>query len=93
MASGVPKRREGGVAAVIYNLGQEMERFGHEVCYVFLEDLVPDGSVSARFRDLVFSWRASRCLNRMFLSVLRGRYWKEVERVKASFATFRESAA
>ncbi len=72
MASGVPKRREGGVAAVIYNLGQEMERFGHEVCYVFLEDLVPDGSVSARFRDLVFSSRLAKYIiaNRSKFSVV-----------------------
>ena len=40
-------------------------------------------------RDVVFSWRASRCLNRMFLSVLRGRYWSEVGRVRSAFADFR----
>ena len=40
MASGVPKRREGGVAGVIYNLGRELERLGHSVSYVFQEDLV-----------------------------------------------------
>ena len=28
MASGVPKRREGGVAAIIYNLGRELENRG-----------------------------------------------------------------
>jgi N-acyl-D-aspartate/D-glutamate deacylase len=44
-------------------------------------------------RDVVFSWRASRCLNRMFFAVLRGRYWHEVGRVRSEFALFREAAA
>jgi N-acyl-D-aspartate/D-glutamate deacylase len=44
-------------------------------------------------RDVVFSWRASRCLNRMFFAVLRGRYWHEVGRVRSAFALFREAAA
>ncbi len=57
MASGVPRRREGGVAAIIYNLGREMERLGHRVTYVFLEDLIAPGTVSARFTELVFSFR------------------------------------
>ena len=60
MGSGVPKRREGGVAAVIYNLGRELESRGHQVTYVFLDDLVPPGSVSPRFLDLVFSARLAR---------------------------------
>src|SRR5260370_24290924 len=60
MGSGVPKRREGGVAAIIYNLGRELERFGHRVTYVFQEDLVEPGSVSPRFNELVFSLRLGR---------------------------------
>ncbi|TDR45024.1 N-acyl-D-aspartate/D-glutamate deacylase [Tahibacter aquaticus] len=39
-------------------------------------------------RDLVFSWRASRCLNRLFVTVLRGRYALEVRRVRALYAQF-----
>ncbi|MBL8297631.1 MAG: amidohydrolase family protein [Rhodanobacteraceae bacterium] len=39
-------------------------------------------------RDLVFSWRASRCLNRLFVSVLCGRYGGEVQRVRAVYARF-----
>jgi hypothetical protein len=35
-------------------------------------------------RDVVFSWRASRALNRLFASVLRGRYRAEIERVEAA---------
>src|SRR5260370_41221294 len=57
MASGVPKRREGGVAAIIYNLGREMERRGHQVKYIFLDDLIEPGSVSQRFIELVFAHR------------------------------------
>jgi glycosyltransferase involved in cell wall biosynthesis len=60
MASGVPKRREGGVAAMIYNLGREIERFGHRVTNVFQEDLVEPGSVSPRFTELAFSFRLSK---------------------------------
>ena len=60
MASGVPKRREGGVAAVVYNLGREIENLGHAVRYIFLDDLIEPGSVSPRFNELVFSHRLSR---------------------------------
>ena len=60
MASGVPRRREGGVAAIIYNLGRELEHRGHHVRYVFQEDLVAPGSVSARFTELIFSFRLAR---------------------------------
>src|SRR5260370_8873968 len=60
MGSGVPRRREGGVAAIIYNLGRELERLGHEVTYIFLDDLVAPGTVSARFMELVFSYRLAR---------------------------------
>ena len=60
IGSGVPKRREGGVAAVIYNLGGELERLGHQVTYVFLDDLVAPGSVPPRFVELIFSARLAR---------------------------------
>ena len=60
MAAGVPKRREGGVATIVYNLGREIERMGHRVTYVFLDDLIPPGSVSSRFQELIFSSRLAR---------------------------------
>src|SRR5271154_7252855 len=60
MASGVPKQREGGVAAIVYNLGREMERRGHQVTYVFLDDLIAPGTVSTRFSELVFALRLAR---------------------------------
>jgi glycosyltransferase involved in cell wall biosynthesis len=62
MAAGVPKRREGGVATIIYNLGRELEQRGHRVTYLFLEDLVPPGSASARFNELIFSSRLAKYL-------------------------------
>ena len=60
MSAGVPKRREGGVAAIVYNLGRELENLGHRVTYVFLDDLVAPGSISARFCELIFSYRLAR---------------------------------
>jgi glycosyltransferase involved in cell wall biosynthesis len=60
MGSGVPRRREGGVAGVIYNLGRELEKLGHHLTYVFQEDLMEPGSVSPRFSELVFSLRLGR---------------------------------
>src|SRR5882762_10220724 len=72
MASGVPKRREGGVAAIAYNLGREMERLGHHVNYIFQEDLVEPGTVSPRFSELVFSLRLGRHIsqNRQKFSIV-----------------------
>ncbi len=72
MGAGVPKRREGGVAAIVYNLGREMERLGHQVRYIFLDDLVAPGNVSPRFSELVFSHRLSRYIaqNRQAFSVV-----------------------
>jgi len=72
MGSGVPKRREGGVAAIIYNLGRELERLGHHLTYVFQEDLVEPGSVSPRWNELVFSLRLGRYMaeNRKKFSIV-----------------------
>jgi glycosyltransferase involved in cell wall biosynthesis len=60
MAAGVPKKREGGVATIVYNLGREMEQRGHRVTYVFLDDLVLPNSVSPRFSELIFSKRLAK---------------------------------
>jgi glycosyltransferase involved in cell wall biosynthesis len=72
MGSGVPKRREGGVAAIIYNLGRELERLGHHLTYVFQEDLVQPESVSPRWNELVFSLRLGRYIaeNRRKFSIV-----------------------
>src|SRR5215470_16134944 len=72
MGSSVPKRREGGVAAVIYNLGRELGRLGHNLTYVFFDDLIKPDSVSPRFSELIFSARLARYIakNRRDLSVV-----------------------
>jgi glycosyltransferase involved in cell wall biosynthesis len=72
MAAGVSKRREGGVAATIYNLGRELGHLGHRVQYLFQEDLVAPGSVSQRFVELVFSLRLSKYIadNRKNFSIV-----------------------
>ena len=43
-------------------------------------------------RDVVFSWRTSRCLSRMLFAVLRRRYRVEVERVCARFQRYQHGA-
>jgi glycosyltransferase involved in cell wall biosynthesis len=72
MAAGVPKRREGGVATIVYNLGREMQQRGHRVTYIFLDDLVPPDSVSPRFSELIFSARLAKYIaaNRAKFSLL-----------------------
>jgi glycosyltransferase involved in cell wall biosynthesis len=60
MAAGVPKRREGGVAAIIYNLGRELEARGHRVSYIFFDDLLSAAECSGRFREVQFSYRLAR---------------------------------
>ena len=60
MASCVPSRREGGVAAIIHNLSRELERRGHTVRHLFREDLIDSQRVSARFAELIFSMRLGK---------------------------------
>jgi glycosyltransferase involved in cell wall biosynthesis len=60
MAAGVPLRREGGVATIIYNLGRELEGLGHHVRYLFYEDLMTPTEIAGRFRDLRFAMRLAR---------------------------------
>ena len=60
MSANVPRRREGGVAAIIYSLGRELEKRGHSITYVFQEDLFGHDKVSARFSELAFAYRLQR---------------------------------
>jgi glycosyltransferase involved in cell wall biosynthesis len=64
VAACVPRRREGGVAAIIYNLGRELEKRGHSLTYVFKEDLFGEDRISARFNELVFARRLDRFIAR-----------------------------
>ena len=72
MAAGVPRRREGGVAAIIHNLGREIERLGHEVSYLFLDDLMDRNASASRFAETIFSVRLARYItkNRSKFSVV-----------------------
>jgi glycosyltransferase involved in cell wall biosynthesis len=60
MAAGVPRRQEGGVSAIIHNLGRELEWLGHRVSYLFYEDLMTASECAGRFRDLRFAVRLAR---------------------------------
>jgi N-acyl-D-aspartate/D-glutamate deacylase len=44
-------------------------------------------------RDAIFSLRASRCLNRMFLRLLTGRYAGDVRRLRTELAAYRAARA
>lgn len=72
IAAGVPKRREGGAAAIAYNLGRELQCLGHQVTYIFVDDLIAPGSVSPRFSEVIFSYRLARYIaqNRQRFSVV-----------------------
>jgi glycosyltransferase involved in cell wall biosynthesis len=60
VSAGVPRRREGGVASTIYNLGEQLERRGHKITYVFNEDLVGADYQRHRLSDMVLSSRLDR---------------------------------
>jgi glycosyltransferase involved in cell wall biosynthesis len=64
MAAGVPKRREGGVAAIVYNMGRGLEARGHGVSYLFYEDLMSDSELVDRFRDSRFAIRLAKHIRR-----------------------------
>lgn len=64
MAACVPRRREGGVAGTMYNLGREMESQGHTVTYLFTQDLIEPDSVGPRFQESVFAYRLARYISK-----------------------------
>jgi glycosyltransferase involved in cell wall biosynthesis len=64
MAAPVPRRREGGCATIAYNLGNELEKRGHAITYVFQEDIFGDGKISQRFSALSFAYRLDRYISR-----------------------------
>ena len=71
IAAGIPKRREGGAAAIAYNLGNQLENLGHRVSYVFFDDLMANEPRS-RFGDTIFSWRLANYIreNRSLFDVV-----------------------
>lgn len=72
MSACVPRRREGGVATIIYHLGEELEKRGHSVTHLFQEDVFGHEKINPRFIELVFAHRLSRYVvsNREKLSVV-----------------------
>jgi len=64
MSACVPRRPEGGAAAIIYNLGRELQKRGHSLTYIFQEDLFGQDTISARFNALVFAHRLDRYIVR-----------------------------
>jgi glycosyltransferase involved in cell wall biosynthesis len=60
MSACVPQRREGGVATIAYNLGDELQKRGHAVKYLFEEDLMSKNELGQRFAALTFSKRLSQ---------------------------------
>jgi glycosyltransferase involved in cell wall biosynthesis len=72
MAAPVPKRREGGVAAIAYSLGEELATRGHGVDYIFLEDLLTGEATWGRFREFTFAMRLAKHIqkNRQKYSVV-----------------------
>lgn len=60
MSANVPRRREGGVAAIIYSLGRELENRGHSITYAFQEDLFGQDRFAVRFSELTFAYRLQR---------------------------------
>ncbi|MGH9676183.1 MAG: glycosyltransferase family 4 protein, partial [Candidatus Acidiferrum sp.] len=69
MSACAPKRREGGAAAIAYNLGRELQALGHQISYVFLEDLFESTTVPTRFQDLQFSRKLAR-----YIAANRGKF-------------------
>lgn len=64
MAAGVPKRREGGAAAILHNLSERWRSWGHDVDCLFLEDFASYDNVPIRFRDAAYAWSLARYVRR-----------------------------
>lgn len=64
IAACVPRRREGGVATIIYSLAEQLEKFGHTVACVFREDLIPGHDAPSRIEGLIFAVRIARIIAR-----------------------------
>jgi len=62
--AGSPRGLEGGTSAIVINLGRELEALGHEVTYLFRQDLVQDDEMRGRFRELKFAWRLAKYIRR-----------------------------
>jgi glycosyltransferase involved in cell wall biosynthesis len=64
IAANVPKRREGGVAGIVYGVGRGLEQRGHHVEYLFAGDLPTSSYVPSRFQELEFAIQLARLIHR-----------------------------
>jgi glycosyltransferase involved in cell wall biosynthesis len=64
IAAYVPKRREGGVAGIVYGVGSGLEQRGHRVEYLFSGDLPTASYVPGRFKELEFAFQLARFIHR-----------------------------
>src|SRR5215475_10236338 len=64
MSACVSRRREGGVAAIMYGIGEELAARGHSISYLFLEDLSDTIAGLSRFHEIVFAQRLSRYISK-----------------------------
>jgi glycosyltransferase involved in cell wall biosynthesis len=64
IAANVPKRREGGVAGIVYGVGRGLEQRGHTVEYLFAGDLPAASWVPRRFQELEFAIELARFIRR-----------------------------
>jgi len=60
IAAGVPNRREGGVAGIVYGTGRGLQERGHQVDYLFADDLPRTSWLPARFHELDYSIQLER---------------------------------
>ena len=59
IASSASKRREGGVAGVVHNLAEELEKLGHQVVCLFLEDILDRPVFPKRLENVYFATRVA----------------------------------
>jgi glycosyltransferase involved in cell wall biosynthesis len=64
IAAPVPKRREGGVAGIVYGVGRGLESCGHQVEYLFLGDLKNRRHIPGRLQDVEFAIELARFIHR-----------------------------
>ncbi|MBS1839697.1 MAG: glycosyltransferase family 4 protein [Acidobacteria bacterium] len=64
MTAGSPRWFESGTSAVLYNMGRELTALGHQVDFLFREDLVSDNEMRGRFRETKFAWRLAKHIRR-----------------------------
>jgi glycosyltransferase involved in cell wall biosynthesis len=64
IAAPVPKRREGGVAGIVYGVGRGLEQRGHQVEYLFLGDLKNRSYIPRRFQDVEYALELARFIYR-----------------------------